>query len=132
MKYVIAKDKVLKQSQNQTQSRFGNFKKRLRSLSRAIKPRLLRLSLAMTSRSFFSQRREGPTRNDKIGVFQSSLIPIWSTKVLSREGIILLSLYSFFAGPFLIRLRRISNSHELVFLSLCSLQISITHNLHFF
>ena len=26
---VIAKDEVLKQSQNQTQSRFGNFKKRL-------------------------------------------------------------------------------------------------------
>lgn len=61
---VIAKDEVLKQSQNQTQSRFGNFKKRLRGLSRAIKPRLLRLSRAMTS--------EGPTRNDKIGVFQSS------------------------------------------------------------
>jgi len=63
---VIAKDKVLKQSQNQNQSRFGKFKKRLRSLSRAIKSRLLRLSLAMTS--------EGPVRNDKIGIFQSYLI----------------------------------------------------------
>jgi len=43
---VIAKDEVLKQSQNQTQSRFSNFKKRL-----------LRFA-----------------RNDKIGVFQSSQI----------------------------------------------------------
>ncbi len=42
---VIAKDEVLKQSQNQTQSRFGNFKQRL-----------LRFA-----------------RNDKIGVFQRSL-----------------------------------------------------------
>ena len=38
---VIAKDEVLKQSQNQTQSRFINFRKRLGSLSRATKPRLL-------------------------------------------------------------------------------------------
>ncbi len=69
---VVLKDKVLKQPQNQIQSRFINFKKGLRSLSRAIKPGLLRLSLAMTSRSSFSQSREGPTRNDKIGVFQNS------------------------------------------------------------
>ncbi len=52
---VIAKDEVLKQSQNLTQKIFGNFKKKLRSLSRAIKPKLLRLRLAMTSEGPGSQ-----------------------------------------------------------------------------
>jgi len=61
--------------------------KRLRSLSRAIKPRLLRLSLAMTGRRSFSQRGEGPTRNDnkrkRIGIPRAlhtyELFPLWES-----------------------------------------------------
>ena len=80
---VIAKDEDLKQSQNQTQSGFGNFKKRLRSLSRAIKPRLLHSVRNDKPASLFVLRNThharrittmGPTHNDKIGVFQSSQI----------------------------------------------------------
>jgi len=80
---VIAKDEVLKQSQNRTQSRFGNFKKRLRSLFRAIKPRLLHsvrndkpASVSVLRNTHHARRitTMGPTRNDKIGVFQFSQI----------------------------------------------------------
>ena len=80
---VIANDEVLKQSQNQTQKRSGNFKKRLPSLSRAIKARLLHSVRNDKPASLFVLRNThharrittmGPTRNDKIGVFQSSQI----------------------------------------------------------